>query len=203
LIESLPEPAPTAQTREGEGIDIFVERHAVLQAERDPRSRIVEERAQRRAFLVHVDEDLAEPAVVVFAGAQVNLVAADDRLLGVAFAPVGHALALAHDHDALDHLLHHLFGERGRARRERLFDEGLDLIVLFFIGDELRLQRLRQLRAVAVERVGLEAEPPGEHVGRLAVLDRGVVRPVDGLGDGARDERCAAAIMRMWLSTER
>ena len=57
------------------------------------------------------------------------------------------------------------------------------------VGDELALQRLRQLRAVAVERVGLEPELPGEQVGRLAVLDRRLVRHVDGLGDGAGDER--------------
>ena len=51
------------------------------------------------------------------------------------------------------------------------------------------LQRLRELRAVAVERVRLQAELPGEQVGGLAVLDRRVVRHVDGLGDRARDER--------------
>ena len=147
-------------------------------------------RAERRAFLVHVDEDLAEPAVVVFAGAQIDLVAADHRLLGVALAAVGHALALAHHHDALDDLLDHAFGERRDARRLRLLDEGLDGVVLvLLVRDELALQRLRELRAVAVERVGLERELPGQQVGRLAVLDRGVVRHVDGLGDRARDER--------------
>ena len=78
---------------EGEGVDIFVERHAVLQAERHRDGEVVEERAERRAFLVHVDEDFAEPAVVIFAGAQIDLVAADHGLLGVALAPVGHAFA--------------------------------------------------------------------------------------------------------------
>ena len=62
-------------------------------------------RAEGRAFLVHVDEDLAEAAVVVFAGAQVDLVPADDRLLGVALAAVGQLLALAQHRDALDDLL--------------------------------------------------------------------------------------------------
>ena len=51
------------------------------------------------------------------------------------------------------------------------------------------LQRLRELGAVAIERVGLQRELPGEQIGRLAVLDRGLVRHVDGLGDRARDER--------------
>src|SRR6266850_1823516 len=50
---------------------------------------------ERSALLVHVDEDLAEPAVVIFAGAQIDLVAAHDSLLGIALAAVGHALALA------------------------------------------------------------------------------------------------------------
>ena len=47
----------------------------------------------------------------------------------------------------------------------------------------------RELGAVAVERVGLQGELPGQQVGRLAVLDRGVVGHVDGLGDRAGDER--------------
>ena len=80
---------------EGEGLDIFLERHAVLQAERDGDGEVVHQRAEGGAFLVHVDEDLAEPAVVVFAGAQIDLVAADDGLLGVALAAVGQLLALA------------------------------------------------------------------------------------------------------------
>ena len=72
----------------------------------------------------------------------------------------------------------------------RLVDERLDdVVVLVLVLDQLALQRLRELGAVAVERVGLEAELPGQQVGRLAVLDRGVVRHVDGLGDRARDER--------------
>ena len=53
----------------------------------------------------------------------------------------------------------------------------------------MRVERLRQFRAVAIERVGLQAEAPGEHVGVLAILDRRVVRHVDGLRDRAGDER--------------
>jgi hypothetical protein len=44
---------------------------------------------------VHVDEDLAEAAVLVLAGAQVDLVAADVGLLGVALAAVGQLRRLA------------------------------------------------------------------------------------------------------------
>jgi hypothetical protein len=46
---------------------------------------------------VHVDEDLADPAVLVLAGAQVDLVAADDRLLGIALAALRQALAAGAD----------------------------------------------------------------------------------------------------------
>ena len=49
--------------------------------------------------------------------------------------------------------------------------------------------RLRQLRAVAVERVRFQAELPGQDISGLAVGDRRLVRHVDGLGDGAGDER--------------
>ena len=79
------------EAREGEGVDVFLERHAVLQAERDRDGEVVHQRAEGGAFLVHVDEDLADAAVFVFAGRQIDLVAADDGLLGVALAPVRHA----------------------------------------------------------------------------------------------------------------
>ena len=174
---------------EGEGVDILLQRHAVLQAERHRDREVVDEGAQRRAFLVHVDEDLAEPAVVVFAGAQVDFMSADDSLLGVALAAIRHLLALAHHHDALDQPLHHLLGHLRGARRHRLVEQGLQrLVVVLVVGDELGIERLRQLRAVAIERVGFQRELPRQQVGGLAVLHRGVVRHVDGLGDRARDE---------------
>ena len=161
-----------------------------MQAERDRDGEVVHHRAEGGALLVHVDEDLAEAAVVVFAGAQIDLVAADDRLLGVALAAVGQLLALADAHDALDDALDDLLGDLRGARGGRLRDERLDRVVrlVVVIGDERRVQRLRQLRAVAIEGVGLQRQLPGEHVGVLAVLDGGVVRHVDGLGDRARDE---------------
>src|SRR3546814_1231852 len=64
------------EPREGEGLDEFLERDAVLQADRDGDGEVVHQAAEGGAFLVHVDEDLAELAVLVFAGAQIDLVAA-------------------------------------------------------------------------------------------------------------------------------
>ena len=83
-------------------------------------------------------------------------------------------------------------GRRRGARGLRLLDEGCTastVVLLLLVGDELALQRLAELGAVAVERVGLQRELPGQQIRRLAVLDGGVVRHVDGLGDRARDER--------------
>ena len=132
---------------EGEGVHIFLERHAVLQAERDRDGEIVDDGAQRRAFLVHVDKNFAEPAVVIFAGAQIDLVAADHGLLGVALAPVRHALALADHGDALHHPLDDALGQGAGARRRGFFHERRDGVVgvlLVLVGDQLALQRLRQ-----------------------------------------------------------
>src|SRR5262249_6952050 len=69
---------------EGERLDKLLERYAVLQPDRDSDREIVHQRAESRAFLVHVDKDFGEPAVLVFAGAQIDLVAADHRFLRVA-----------------------------------------------------------------------------------------------------------------------
>jgi hypothetical protein len=49
-------------------------------------------RAGRR-LLVHVDENLAEATAGIISGSEVDLLTTDARLLGVAIAPVGEALA--------------------------------------------------------------------------------------------------------------
>ncbi len=131
---SLPCTGPAGSKRgEGEGIDIFLERHAILQAERDRDREVVDEGAKCGAFLVHVDEDLAEPAVIIFAGTKIDFVAADHRLLGIALAAIRHLLALAHHHDALDQLLDDLLRDLRGPRRHRLLVERLDRIVLVLI----------------------------------------------------------------------
>jgi len=95
---------------------------------------------------VHVDEDLADPAVVIFAGAEIDLMAADHRLLGVALAAIRHLLALAHHDDAFDQALDHLLRKGRGARGHRLVVKRLDRILfLVLVADQLRVQRLRQL----------------------------------------------------------
>ena len=64
----------------------------------------------------------------------------------------------------------------------------LRLLVLLVVGDELGTERLRQLGTVAIERIGLQGEAPGQHIGLLAILDRRIVGHVDRLRDRAGDE---------------
>ena len=51
------------------------------------------------------------------------------------------------------------------------------------------VERLRELDAVAIEGVGLEAQLPAQLVAVLDVFEGGLVGEVDGLGDRAADER--------------
>ncbi len=110
---------------------------------------------KRRTFLVHVDEDFAELAVIIFAGAEINLVAPHNRLLRIALAAARQLVAAAGD---LDDLLDDGFDALNHGLGHQAFDHVLGLIRL--IGDELGGQRLRQLGAVAVERIGLHAQLP-------------------------------------------
>jgi len=66
--------------REGEGVDIFVERHAVLQAERHRDHERVHQAGEGRALLGDVDEDVTRRAVLVEADVDVALVVADAEL---------------------------------------------------------------------------------------------------------------------------
>ena len=61
---------------------------------------------------MHVDEDLANTAILIFTGPQINLVATNRCLLRVAFAAVWQLFAFCPD-DALNNLLNHLWGGCG------------------------------------------------------------------------------------------
>ena len=157
---------------------------------------------------MHVDEDLAEPAVLVFAGVQVDLVAADGRLLRVALAPVGELLALLlpHVHRALDDLLDDPLRSGSRAQRGRLVGVellGCLLLLVGVIGEELGVERLAQLGAVAVERVGLQRQAPGQQVALLQSSTVASFGMLIVLEIAPEMNGCDAAIMRMWLSTDR
>ena len=61
-----------------------------------------------------------------------------------------------------------------------------ELIQLFIALD---VERLTQLRTIAIQRVSLEAELPAQFVALLDIFDGRLVRQVDRLGDRAADER--------------
>ena len=115
---------------------------------------------------------------------------ADDGLLGIALAAVGEFLAFARPH-LLDHFLDDAFGDhglhRGRGGGARQFRGVVVQIILE--RESRRGQRLRQFGAVAIKRIGLQSQLPGQHIGLAAFPDRCGAGHVDGLGDRARDER--------------
>ena len=173
---------------EGEGLHIFLQRHAILKAERDGDGEIVHQRAEGRAFLVHVDEDFADLAVIVLAGAQIDFVAADQCLLRIALATVGQTFS-----GALHDTFHHTLGDHAGTLLRRRGDDAFGHAFLFrfvqiLVFENLRVERLGKLGAVAVERIGFEAQLPGKHIGLVAFLYASIVRHVDRLGDRAGDE---------------
>src|SRR6476659_11391226 len=102
------------EAREGEGLDELLERHAILQADRHGDGEVVHKRAESGALFVHVEENLAEPPVLILAGVEVNLMPADHGLLDITSAPVWQlftyrplALDLALDDPLDDALCHH------------------------------------------------------------------------------------------------
>ena len=177
------------EAREGEGLHIFFQWHAILQTQRNSDGEIVHHRTERCTFLVHVDEDFAQAPIIIFTRTQINLVATHECLLGIALATGGQLVALTlalnfHDplHDALGNLLH--------AAHHRLGGESFHRIFLLtrLIRNELRGKGLGKLRAIAVKRIGLQRELPGKHISFQAFLNRGLIGHVDGLGNGTRDE---------------
>ncbi len=94
---------------------------------------------------MHVDEDFAQASITIFAGVDIDLVAAHDCLLGVTLAAVGHAFTLA---VALpfDDTLDDLFGHRRDALGERSGgDFGHIVLVFILIGEERGIERLGEL----------------------------------------------------------
>src|SRR6185503_17887121 len=167
---------------EGEGLDELLERHAVLQADRYRDGEVVHDAAEGCPFLVHVEEYLADPTVLVFAGAEIDLVPADDGLLRVALAPLGQPLAAAR-HFPLDDAFHDPLGDDRRPGGGRHVHEVI--VRGDVVAESHRRERLRKLGAVAIEGVGLEAKLPGQFVSLPAVVYRCSIRHVDRFRDRA------------------
>src|SRR5690606_35125946 len=80
------------EAREGESLHVLLERHAVLKPEAHRDGEVVHQRPEGSALLVHVDEDFAQAAILVFTRAQINLVPAHSGLLRVTLAARGQLL---------------------------------------------------------------------------------------------------------------
>ena len=134
---------------------------------------------------MHVDEDLAQLTIGIFTGAQIDLVTANDGLLGVPLAPLGQLFTATGDF-LDDDLLDDLLGDdSGLFLRRTGFEDFQRLVIIL---DQRRCQRLAELRAVTIQRVGLDPQFPAQLIGFLAIGDRCIVGHVDRLGDRARDE---------------
>src|ERR1035437_10053132 len=125
----------------------------------------------------HGDEDLAGRSVVVHADGDVAFVSADGELVGDGAALVGEFTA----HRPVDHALGH--GRHGRSGG----GHGSRVLLLALAGS--RTERLYALGVVAIDGDGFQAQLPAFGVGGHDVLHRALFGHVDGLGNGARDER--------------
>lgn len=174
------------KSSEEEGIEVFFQRNAVLQAQRDGDGEAVGHAAEGSAFFMHINEDLTESPILVLASADVNFVVANAGFLRVSAAAVRES---ASPGDVpMDDFLGDLF------RR----DDGRGLGLLGGIRDRgqnrrfgrigHRIQRLAELGAVPVQGIGLRHQLPGQPVSLLDVLNGRVIGHVDGLGDRTADE---------------
>jgi hypothetical protein len=136
-------------------------------------------------LLRDLHEHLTGAAVVVLPHGHVALAVSDPEREGVRLAPAGQALTqglLYDDGLALQRGLE--LGDLGGEFLVVGFGTAVVLTVLLRRG-----QRLGDLAVVAVDRDGLQAQTPRVDVELLDVLDRRLLRHVDGLGDRPADER--------------
>ena len=187
------------ESGEDELLDQRLERHAVLQRDRDQHGEAVHHAAKGGALLVHIDEDLAQFPVLVFARAQEDLVSADFRFLRNPVPLRGQPTPRRGGQmGRRGRRCKARFGHPLRLRRRQIGEQreqrvGKTLRVLRQ-RRVLRLrvprrQRLRLLAAVPVDGDRLEPQPPRLAVDPLHVGDRRFVGHVDGLGDCAGEER--------------
>ena len=129
---------------EGEGLHIFFQRHAILQAQRNRDGKIVHQGAEGSAFFMHIDEDFTQATIFIFAGAQIDFVAADNRLLGITFATIRETITITHMLDPLDHFLDNLFGHGRGAGSGGHGGNGFHTFfgLVLVIGNQLAVERL-------------------------------------------------------------
>ncbi len=143
-----------------------------MQAQRNRQRQSVHHARKRRAFLRHLDEDFAGPAVFVHPDRNVALVPAHTELV----------------RDGVP-LYRHLFPLHARKQialhRQNILRRNLRFL-LFFLPC---VQRLRLLRIVAVNRHGLQPQLPRFNVRIRNIFNRRFFRHVDRLRNRAGKER--------------
>ena len=174
------------ESGEGEHVDELIERHPILEPFRNRDGKAGQDSPQRGALFGQVDEDLAESPVLVFAGPQEHLVAANASLLGEASSP-GRQEETRRLHAAGVSL------GGGHSRRDAAPSEGLllgqsgiDVLGLFLVVALIgrrRRQGLGGFRTISVESHRLQPQIGREHVGPLDVFGGHFVGHVDGLRD--------------------
>ncbi len=155
------------EARVGELVDQHLERHAILQGQRNGGGEGVHHARDHRTFLGHGQEDLAGLAVGVESHRDVALVAADAELVGDGLAFVGQAPAV---------------------RPGTALAVGGGGFADFFLLPAAGVERLGALAAVAVDGHGLEAHLPRRDIGLLDFLGGRLGGQVDGLGNRPGNE---------------
>ena len=81
------------EARKGIGLDKFLERNAILQADGNGDGKVIHQAAKGRAFFMHINENFAEATILKFARMEIDFVSSDRGFLDIARASVGEAFA--------------------------------------------------------------------------------------------------------------
>ncbi len=128
---------------------------------------------------MHIEEYFTDCAVVVFAGTQIYLMAADDRLLGITFAPMWQTVTTGWP-DGFDNTLDDALGDNLRSHRRIGICHRRQIIIL----QKGCIQGLAEFGTIPIKGVSFQAKSPGKLISGFAILNGGRVRHVDGFRDG-------------------
>ena len=148
--------------------------HAVLQGYRSERPDRVHQAADGTAFFGHVNEKLSWLAVLVETNGDVTFVTSDLELVRKRHTGVGHAVPDRLIHFAAQHRqfffqLENAFGELVALDKTGCIALGYSPHVFCLA----RVKRRRALRAVAINRNGLQPKPPSFDVSIHDLVDCG------------------------------
>ncbi len=155
--------AGRAEARIGEGVDIGVQRHAVLQPQADRAGERVHQPAHRRGFARGRDGQLAQAAVLELAGLQEHAVAVDRRLLGEAATPrrqLASGRAGGGDRRLMLRQRRHVVEEAGQGTMHRQPRVAAGARQHAVAGQAERQRRFRGQAAPGQARQGARGQPP-------------------------------------------